>query len=87
VLPAVVIAEPQGTEGEDGFDTGVEPELLGAFGAFVELFDAGVGHAAADGPVALAVVGVVRRVGVSLEAGRYENSDVFAGSTGVRCGR
>ena len=50
VVPAGVVAEPQRTQGQDRFDASVVPELLGAFDTRVELFDASLGQAAAEGP-------------------------------------
>jgi hypothetical protein len=38
VVPAIILAEPQGSEGEDGLDTVGVPERLGPFNPLVELF-------------------------------------------------
>lgn len=65
VLPALILTEPQATQGQDRLHVPLAPELLGPLHTFVHQFHPGLGDARADRPAPSAVIGVghVRAMG------------------------
>src|SRR4029077_19470393 len=66
-IPAFILAYPRCSEGQNGFDALLLPELFGAFDSFVELLNARFGDARADRPAFGAIGGIIHVLLMSRE--------------------